>query len=123
MYAHQKFQNYEKKALQQIKASELCEKHPVVYVIHELARGYKGINNYLDFQRYHGCYTTRAKADEMFMNFQNILLTHHDVSFKVRAEASENLTDEQMLTNGPKSLLSSITIIKIKSREYYFISK
>ena len=80
------------------KTQDFREKYPVVYVIHENARGHRGIVNYMDFQRNHGCYTTREKAEEVLKeHFQHIRLSHHDTSFRVKAEASEELSDNELL--------------------------
>ena len=80
------------------KAEELRYQYPVVYTIHENASGRSNhIVNYMDFSRNHGYYTTRAKAEAMWPYFQNMRLSHHSSTFKVKAEASENISDEDML--------------------------
>lgn len=81
------------------RAEELRYKYPVVYTIHENATGQKNrIVNYMDFSRNHGCYTTREKAQAMLPKFDIYRRgSHHSSTFKVKAEASENISDQDML--------------------------
>lgn len=82
------------------KAEELRLQYPVVYTIHEnaMARRSNRIVNYMDFNRNHGCYTTREKAEAMLPKFDIYRRgSHHSSTFKVKAEASENISDQDML--------------------------
>jgi len=72
------------------------ERYPVVYVIRETSTA--RTSGYRDYTCDHGVFHNRIIAEQCLKrhNFSNVYPAHHISIFEVKAEATENVSDEKL---------------------------